>query len=56
MEKQTRTDLWTWWERREKGGCMDRVTQTFIFPYGKQVANGSLLYDSGNSNMGSVTG
>ena len=24
-------------------------------PYGKQVTNGNLLYDSGNSNQGSVT-
>ena len=57
MEKQTlRTDLWTRWEeRREKGRCMERVTHKFTIPYVKQVANGNLLYGSGNSNRGSVS-
>jgi len=54
MKKQTqRTDLWTWEERREKGKCMERVTQKFTTPCVKQTANG---YDPGNSNRGSVTG
>ena len=58
MEKQTqRTDLWTRWEeRREKGRCTDRVTQKFTIPYVKQIANGNLLYDLGNSNTFSATG
>ena len=58
MEKQTqRTDLWTRWEeRREKGRCVERVTQNFTIPYVKQIANGNLLCDSGNSNRGSATG
>ena len=29
---------------------MERVTQKFTIPYVKQIANGNLLYDSGNSN------
>ena len=28
---------------------MERVTQKFTMPYVKQIANGNLLYDSGNS-------
>ena len=44
MEKQTqRTDLWT------RGESMKRVTWKLTIPYGKQIANGNLLYDSGNS-------
>ena len=41
--------------RKEKVGCMERVTWKHILPYVKQIANGNLLYDSGNSNWGSVT-
>ena len=29
--------------------------ETYILPYVKQIANGNLLCDSGNSNRGSVT-
>ena len=41
----------------EKGKvrCMERIIWKFTLPYVKQIANGNLLYDSGNSNMGSVT-
>ena len=35
---------------------MDRVTWKFMIPYIKEIANGNLLYDSGNSNRDSVTG
>ena len=42
-------------ERREKARGMERVTWKLTIPYVKQIANGNLLYDSGNSNMGSVT-
>ena len=51
VEKQTyRTDLWTPGEgRRERVRCMERVTWEFTIPYVKQIANGNLLYDSGNS-------
>ena len=40
-------------ERKEKGRCMARVTYKFTIPCVKQIANGNLLYDSGNSNRGS---
>ena len=56
MEKQTqRTDLWTRWEeRREKGRCTERVTETYNIMC-KTDSQWELLYDSGNSNRGSVT-
>ena len=55
MEKQ-RIDLWTWSRgRRERVRCMERVTWKFTIPYVKQIANGNLLYDSGNLDRGSVT-
>ena len=41
----------------EKGGegeMYERVTWEFSLPYVKQIANGNLLYVSGNSNRGSV--
>ena len=57
MEKQTpRTDLWTRWEgRRDKGRCMKRVKK-FTISCVKQIVIGNLLYESGNSNRGSVAG
>ena len=42
-------------ERKERVRCMERVTWKLTLPYGKQVASGSLLYGSGNSNRGPVT-
>ena len=30
--------------------CMDTVTWEFTIPHVKQIANGDLLYDAGNSN------
>ena len=57
MESQTlRIDLWTGLGKKERMGCMERVTRKHILPYVKQIANGNLLYDSGNSNRGSETG
>ena len=51
-----RTDLMTQGRgRKERVGCMERVPWKLILPYVKQIANGNLLYDSGNSNQGSVT-
>ena len=41
--------------RKERVGCMERVTWKLSLPYVKQIAIGHLLYDSGNSNRGSVT-
>ena len=32
-----------------------RVTWKLTSPYVKEIANGNLLYDSGNSNRGSVS-
>ena len=40
--------------RKERVGCTERVTWKHTLPYVKQRANGNLLYDSGNSNWGSV--
>ena len=34
---------------------MENVTWKHTLTYVKQIANGNLLYDSGNSNQGSVT-
>ena len=42
-------------ETKEKVRCMERVMWKHTLPYAKQIANGNLLYDSGDSNQGSVT-
>ena len=34
----------------ERVRCMERVTWKLTLPYVKQIANGNLLYVSGNSN------
>ena len=34
----------------ERERCMERVTWKLILPYVKQIANGNLPYDSGNTN------
>ena len=39
----------------ERVRCKERVTWKLTLPCVKQIANGSLLYDSGNSNRGSVS-
>ena len=39
----------------ERVRCMERVTWKLTLPYVKQIANGNLLYVSGNSNRGSVS-
>ena len=39
----------------ERVRCMDRVTWKLTLPYVKQIANGNLLYGSGNSKRGSVS-
>ena len=41
--------------RKERVGCMARVTWTFTLPYVKQIPNGNSMYNSGNSNQSSVT-
>ena len=35
--------------------CIERVTCKHTLPEVKQIANGNFLYESGNSNQGSVT-
>ena len=48
VEKQTqRIDLWTWGEDE----MLERVTGKLTLPYVKQIANGNLLYGSGNSKQ-----
>ena len=39
----------------ERVRCMERVTWKLTLPHVKQIANGNLLYGSGNSNRGSVS-
>ena len=39
----------------ERVRCMERVTWKLTLPYVKQIANGNLLYGSGNSHRGSVS-
>ena len=41
--------------RKERVGYMERVTWKLASLYVKYIANRNLLYDSGNSNRGSVT-
>ena len=42
-------------EGQKERVCMQRVTWKFTLPYVNYIANGNLLYGSGNSNRGSVT-
>ena len=39
----------------ERVTCMERVTWKLILPCVMKIANGNLLYGSGNSNRGSVS-
>ena len=41
--------------REERVRSMQRVTWKLILPYVKKIANGNLLYNSENSNRGSVS-
>ena len=36
----------------ERARCIERVTWKLTLPYVKQIANGNLLYGSGNSKQG----
>ena len=40
---------------QERVRCMEKVTWKLTLPYVKWIANGNLLYGSGNSNRGSVS-
>ena len=42
-------------ERGAEGEMYERVTWKLTLPYVKQIANGNLLYGSGNSNRSSVS-
>ena len=42
-------------EMKETVRCMERVTWKLTIPCIKWIANGNLLYDSGNSNKVSIT-
>ena len=55
MEKQTENRLMDMGRGEEKVRCMERVTCKLTLPYVKQIANGNLLYVSGNSNRGSIS-
>ena len=55
MEKQTENRLMDMGRGEERVRCVERVTRKLILPYVKQIANGTSLYDSGNSNRGSVS-
>ena len=50
------TDLWTQEVgRKERVGCMKRVSQKLMLLYVEQILNGNLLSDSRNSKRASVT-
>ena len=42
-------------ERKKRMRCMETVAWKLTLPYVKQIAYGTLLYGSGNSNKGSVS-
>ena len=39
----------------ERVRCMEKVTGKLTLPYVKEIANGNLVYGSGDSNRGSVS-
>ena len=55
MEKQSQRRLMDMGRGEERVRCMERVTWKFTLPYVKYIANGNLLYSTGNSNRGSVS-
>ena len=55
MEKQTENRLMAMGRGEERLRCIERVTRKLTLPYVKLIANGNLLYVSGNSNRGSVS-
>ena len=55
MKKQTENRLMDMGRWEERVRCMERVTWKLTLPYVKLIANGNLLYGSGNSNRGSVS-
>ena len=55
MEKQTENRLMDSRLGEDLVRCMERVTWKLTIPYVKHIANGNLLYDSGNSNRDSIS-
>ena len=55
MEKQTQRIDMDMGRGEERVRCMERVTCKLTLPYVKQIANGNLLYGSGNSKRGSIS-
>ena len=51
MEKQTENRLMDMGRGEERVRCMERVIWKLALPYVKQIANGNLLYVSGNSKQ-----
>ena len=51
MEKQTENRLMDMGRGEERVRCMERVIWKLTLPYVKQIANGNLLYVSGNSKQ-----
>ena len=54
-ERETENRFMDMARGEERVRCMERVTWKLTLPYVKQIANGNLLYGSGNSNKGSVS-
>ena len=54
-ETDTESRLMDMGRGEERVRCMERVTWKFTLLNIKQIANGNLLYGSGNSNRGSVS-
>ena len=52
MEKQTENRLMVMGRGEERVRCMERVTWKLTLQYVKQIADGNLLFGSGNSNGG----
>ena len=50
-----RIELWLWRDGEERVRFMESITWKLTLPYVKYIANGNLLYGSGNSNRGSVS-
>ena len=55
MEKDIETGLMDMGRGEERVRCMERVTRKLTLPCVKSMADGNLLYGSGNSKRGSVS-
>ena len=50
IQRDTENRLMDMGRGEQRVRCMERVTWKLTLPYVKQIANGNLLYGSGNSN------